>query len=109
MGELGKNGTAPMSFDIAATEDGSVVVTVGGELDISNIDRLASAVEPLQRDQPRRLIIDVASLRFADSSAIAQWVQWAAVFEDVTIRDASVLLRRVISSMGLLGTLHLAP
>jgi anti-anti-sigma factor len=109
MDELDGARGAQMSFEVHRGEPDSVVLKVIGELDISNIEQLEAAVKPLERDKPRRLIIDAGDLRFADSSAIAQWVRWAAVFEEVELRDPSSLLRRVIASMGLLSTLRLVP
>lgn len=89
-----------MDFDIV--NDGpTAVVTISGELDISNIPRLERAAEPMIAGKPKRLVIDVSGLRFADSSAIALWVRWAAVVGEIELRNVSPLLRRVISSMGL--------
>ncbi|MCA1682428.1 MAG: STAS domain-containing protein [Actinobacteria bacterium] len=100
-----------MSFELRPDEVGSdaVILKVSGELDISNVEQLEAAVQRLEREKARRLTIDAGDLRFADSSAIAQWVKWAAVFEEVQLRDPSPLLRRVVASMGLLSTLHLVP
>lgn len=109
MGELEGGRPAQMTFDVRPADTESVILKVSGELDISNIEQLEAAVEPLEREKPRRLTIDARDLRFADSSAIAQWVRWAAMFEEVELRDPSPLLRRVIASMGLLSTLHLVP
>jgi anti-anti-sigma factor len=100
--------TADMSFDIAEGGDRSVNVTLSGELDITNIDRLASAVAPALEREPARLIIEVRDLRFADSSAIALWVQWATAVPDVELRHVSPLLRRVVDSMGLSETLKVS-
>lgn len=99
---------ADMSFDIAEGGDRSVNVTLSGELDITNIDRLASAVAPALEREPARLIIEVRDLRFADSSAIALWVQWATAVPDVELRHVSPLLRRVVDSMGLSETLKVS-
>ncbi len=100
---------ADMSFDVVEGGDQSLKVTVSGELDITNIDTLASAVAPALEREPARLIIEVRDLRFADSSAIALWVRWAIAVPDVELRDASPLLRRVVDSMGLSETLQVSP
>jgi anti-anti-sigma factor len=98
-----------MTFDVAEGTDGTVKVTVAGELDITNVDRLASAVAPTLGRDPQRVVVDVGALRFADSSAIALWVQWAAAGPEIELRDVSPLLRRVVESMGLTETLNLTP
>ena len=97
-----------MSFDLAEASDG-LTVTVSGELDITNVDRLDSVVAPALQRSPRRLVVDVHGLRFADSSAIALLVQWASAVDEIELRDAPALLRRVIETMGLSQTLRVTP
>jgi anti-anti-sigma factor len=97
-----------MTFDIVTNGEGTTV-TLTGDLDIANIDRLAAAVAPVIERHPARLVVDVAGLRFADSSAIALWVRWSAMVGEIEFRDPSPLLRRVITSMGLEGKFRLAP
>jgi anti-anti-sigma factor len=108
MAELNANG-APMSFELVPSGDGATVVKVAGELDITTIEDLEQGVQPILDDDPERLVIDVSSLRFADSSAIALWVKWAAIVPGLEIRDPQPLLRRVIDSMGLAQTLRVSP
>jgi anti-anti-sigma factor len=101
-------GTADMTFDVAEVGDRTVKVTLGGELDITNVEAVASAVAPALEHEPEHLIIEVRDLRFADSSAIALWVQWATSVPDIELREVSPLLRRVVDSMGLSQTLRVA-
>ena len=98
-----------MTFDVAEGDEGTVTVTVRGELDMTNIDGLAAAVAPALEREPERLIVEVRDLSFADSSAIALWVQWAAAVPQIEMRNVPALLRRVVGSMGLTETLNLAP
>lgn len=90
-----------MDFDLGREPDGTPVVTVRGDLDMASADRLNAAVAPVIEADGRRLIVDVHALRFADSSAIALWVRWASTVEELHLRGASPLLRRLISTMGL--------
>jgi anti-anti-sigma factor len=103
------NQAADMTFDVVEGEDRSVTITVSGELDITNVDRLASGVAPALAREPARLIVDVHDLQFADSSAIALWVQWATAVPAIELHNPPALLRRVVDSMGLTETLNLAP
>lgn len=98
-----------MSFDVDAGIDGTVTVTLSGELDMTNVDALAAAVEPALDQEPERLIVEVQDLSFADSSAIALWVQWATKVPAIEMRDVPPLLRRVVESMGLTETLNVVP
>ena len=109
MAGLDANSTDEMTFAIVEGDDRTVTVRVAGELDITNVETLGSAVAPALARRPARLIVDVSELRFADSSAIALWVQWATAPPEIELRDAPPLLRRVIESMGLTETLNVTP
>jgi anti-anti-sigma factor len=109
MDGLGTEDPSQMTFQIAARDPSTAIVTVTGELDLGSVERLAEAVTPIMETKPDRLVVDLKGLRFADSSAIALWVRWAAVVREIELRDASPLLRRVVESMGLSETLHLKP
>lgn len=97
-----------MSFDVDRSGPGTVIVRVTGELDISNVASLESAVAPILETQPEQLVVDVSGLRFADTSAIAVWVRWATAVPDVELLNASPLLRQVLRRMGLAETLRIA-
>jgi anti-anti-sigma factor len=101
--------TGDMTFDVDQGDGGTVTVTVSGELDITNIEALAAAVAPALECEPERLIVEVRDLSFADSSAIALWVQWATTVPEIEMRDVPPLLRRVVQSMGLTETLQPTP
>jgi anti-anti-sigma factor len=93
---------AGMAFEIKTSDGGATaVVTISGELDVANIERLAFAVAPFVEAGPRRLIVDAGRLTFADSSAIALWVRWASLVDEFELRQATPLLRRILTSMGL--------
>lgn len=77
-----------------------LAVAIGGELDISNMDRLRDQLEPLMSREPRSLTIDVAGLRFMDSSGIALLVQLASRVVEITVRNLSPLIRRVLQATG---------
>ena len=109
MAGLGIDGGIPMSFDLAEAPDGGLIVTVSGELDITNVDELDSVVAPALERKPQRLVVDVHDLQFADSSAIALLVQWAGAATEIELRDAPALLRRVVETMGLTQTLRVTP
>lgn len=101
MEELDAEAANLARFDVSADADGSAVVRVSGELDISGVDALEARVAPVLERKPARLIVDVSELRFADSSAIALWVRWATRVDKFELRHPTPLLGRVIAGMGL--------
>jgi anti-anti-sigma factor len=107
--DLEPEASPQLSFNVAADVAGAVIVTVAGELDISNVDSLEAKVAPVLARRPARLIVDVGGLRFADSSAIALWVRWAASVDEFELREPSPLLRRVVTGMGLADKLAVNP
>ena len=106
MERLGASGPE-LTFEVKREEVGTATVTVSGELDIANVERLEAAVAPILETKPDRLVVNVGDLRFADSTAIAAWVRWAAIVGTIELRDPSPLLRQVITKMGLEDTLQL--
>jgi len=109
MDELTPDTHARLDFDVFPDDRGSVVIRMSGDLDLSTVKEVEAAAEPWLSRPPELLVVDVAGLRFADSSAIALWVRWANVVRQVEIRDASDLLRRLIERMGLAERLRLVP
>jgi anti-anti-sigma factor len=86
--------------------DGSFLVTLVGELDLSTTDELRAAVEETIASVTDTLVIDVAALRFADSSAIALWVSWSQRVPKLEIRNPPPMIVRVIQAMGLTQKLN---
>lgn len=108
MDELETGGPAELHFEVTSDDRGCPVVRLEGELDMTNADALQAAVEPVLEQAPPRLVVDLSALKFADSSGVALWVRWANVVEEVELRRASPLLRRVLERMGLAERLHVS-
>lgn len=89
------------TVEVSTDEPGTVVVRIGGELDLSSIAPVESAVAPALGEGPNRLIVEVTELRFADSSAIALWLRWAAAVQRFELRNPPPFVRRVLATMGL--------
>lgn len=109
MDELEPDSGPRLDFDISRDNESTIVVRMSGDLDLSSVEDVEAAVEPLLGRPPEHLVVDVAGLRFADSSAIALWIRWANVVHRVEIRQPSDMLRRVIERMGLAERLELTP
>lgn len=109
MDELSATGDGRLSFELSREDDGSPLVRLGGELDLATTDELEEALEPLISRNTRRLVVDAAGLRFADSSGIALLVRLANIVQEVEIAHPPQLLREVIQRMGLSDRLRLRP
>ena len=48
-----------------------LVVTLTGELDISNVERFEGELMALERDRPPRLVLDLKAVRFIDSTGLS--------------------------------------
>jgi anti-anti-sigma factor len=105
--DLGTAQPAPMTFTIIDHAGQESTVRIRGELDIATISELEAAVTPMIDRGVENLTLDVGGLNFADSSAIALWVRWSALVDDLHLTGVSPLLRRVIETMGLAETLRL--
>lgn len=109
MGELSAHGGASLTYDLGTDSDGSQLLTLAGELDMTNAGALEAVMAPVLARAPSRLVVDVSGLLFGDSSAIALFVKWANVVDQVELRDPPELLSRVIQRMGLSGRLRVTP
>ena len=58
-------------FDVTTRDDdGAVTVAVEGELDIATAPRLEAALIDVERNGTRELVVDLANVRFMDSSGL---------------------------------------
>ena len=80
--------------------DGEIVVSMAGELDMSNVDVVRGQVESLLAVKPTSLVFDLSELTFMDSSGIALFVQTAARVEAMSLRQVPGLIQRVLQATG---------
>lgn len=109
MAGLDANSTIQMDVRVTEGDEAAVTVTLSGELDITNVERVAAAVWPVIEGGVHRLLVEISDVRFADSSAIALWVRWAAKVDEIEVRHPSPVLRRVLETMGLIEALNVKP
>jgi len=93
----GGAGSADITFD----EAGVPTIKLSGEIDMSNVDSLRRLIDPVVARAPERVIFDLASLTFMDSSGIALLLQVSAKTRTVRLRRPSALVRRMIDATGL--------
>jgi anti-sigma B factor antagonist len=101
MAELGDDRAAEVLIDTVFDPTGVAIVTVSGDLDISNADTLERAVTSITAERPERLIFDLSGLRFMDSAGIAVLLDAAGKVNAVRLRDPSTAVRRVVELTGL--------
>ena len=92
---------AEAAIHTRSDQTGVPIVTVSGDLDISNADALEATVASIVAQRAERLIFDLRGLRFIDSAGIAVLLRAAARVNDVNLRHPSPAVRRVIELTGL--------
>jgi anti-anti-sigma factor len=98
-----------LEFEFSQEDDGSPIVLLRGELDMTATEALETALRSRVGRETQRFVVDAGDLKFADSSAIALLVRLANMVDHVEIRHPSQLLREVIKRMGLSDRLRLEP
>jgi anti-sigma B factor antagonist len=100
---------ALLEIDVSTAAGGEAVVTLSGELDLSNVDVLQSRLDPLLATHPAVLTFDLANLRFLDSSGIGVLVAASSHVGAVTLRQPSEIVRQIIRYTGLSEVLPIEP
>jgi anti-sigma B factor antagonist len=80
--------------------DGAIVVAVVGELDMSTVPTLRTAIDAAVRRGRRQLVVDLGAVSFADASALGALVAahrtLAEVGGGLVVRNPSPALERVL-------------
>lgn len=92
---------AEAMIDTKSDPSGATIVTVSGDLDISNAGALEAVVSSVAAKRPDRLVFDLSALRFMDSAGIAVLIGATATVGSVHLRDPSPAVRRVVELTGL--------
>jgi anti-anti-sigma factor len=92
-----------------SSEEGVPVLTVVGELDMSNAATLKAAVASSGGARQGRLVFDLSGLRFIDSAGIAVLLEAVERVGSVSVRAPAPPVRRVIEVTGLTEVLPIEP
>jgi anti-anti-sigma factor len=105
------DGDQPADVAIETTVDanGASIISVSGELDISNVDSLGETIEAVIAERPEQLVFDLGGLQFVDSAGIAVLVGAAAKVGVVRLRNPTPVVRRVVEITGLTEVLPIEP
>jgi anti-sigma B factor antagonist len=109
MAELNGDRAAEAVIERRAEADGTPVVAVSGEVDISNADVLQATVGAVLEGSPSCVVFDLAGLTFMDSAGIAVLVGAADTIETVKLRAPSPAVMRVVELTGLTGIFAIEP
>lgn len=109
MAELEGERVAQVVIDTTVDPSGAPVISVSGELDISNADSLKAAVSSVTAQRPDRLIFDLSGLRFMDSAGIAVLIGATTEVGTVYLRKPSAIIKRVVELTGLSRVLPIEP
>lgn len=88
---------------------GELVITIAGELDISNAEATRAAIDASLNGHPRAVVFDLKDLRFMDSSGIATLLGVAVRVDSVHLRNPSPIIRRVVEATGIADVLPTEP
>jgi anti-sigma B factor antagonist len=109
MAELDEGPTAELRIDMLVDPSGACVITLAGELDVSNVDSLNATVASATEKPAQQLIFDLAELRFMDSAGIAVLINATEKAESVRLRNASPIVKRLVEATGLTRVLPIEP
>jgi anti-anti-sigma factor len=101
MGQLDEGPAAELRIDTLVDPSGACVITLAGELDLSNVALLDATVASATEQPAQQLIFDLAELRFMDSAGIAILINATEKAASVRLRNASPIVHRLVAATGL--------
>jgi len=99
--------SAPAQFHVDQARADTWVVTVIGEVDFANQQRFQAAVDRALAAGPARLVLDLAGVRFMDSSALRILILATQREATVELRAPSRAVQRLLELSGLATLLRI--
>lgn len=109
MDELTSDDSVAARLEQSVDASGCPVFRITGELDVSNVGSVRSALEATVGRGMERIVFDLSELSFMDSSGLAVLLAMTGRAATVEIRDPQPIIRRVIELTGLSGTFVVTP
>ena len=97
--------TAEVTFEAG----GTAVVRVVGEIDISTVDAVNTALSTAVGRNPDRVVFELSGVEFMDSSGIAALLRARKLAKSIELRNPSTVVRRLIDMTGLTDILPIEP
>jgi anti-anti-sigma factor len=98
-----------VSVVVGELQAGGVLVRVGGEIDISNIEQVQRLIEPVVGPATKEITFDLSEVAFIDSSGLALLLSVAERIGTVRLKSPSRQVRRIIEVTGLGAALPVEP
>jgi anti-anti-sigma factor len=98
-----------LTADVTFEDGGTAVVRVVGEIDISTVDAVNTALLAAVENHPDRVVFDLSGVEFMDSSGIAALLRARKAVSSIEIRNPSTVVRRLIDMTGLTEVLPIEP
>ena len=92
MGDVSDDNVAPRrEHPVLGVDDrdGSLVMRLGGELDLYNAEDLRAALDRAMSGAPGRIVIDLSLVEFVDSTALGVLIEARAKLGDDSLRLAA--------------------
>ena len=105
MAEAGSSKHDALTMDVRE-ENGTVVVRMSGELDMTGVIKARAAIDAALGGHPRRVILYASGLNYMDSSGIALLVLLTHKAQEVQVRNPTAIVRQLIEMTGLSEILH---
>jgi anti-anti-sigma factor len=100
------DGGATASVKSTTDKSGAHVVSIAGELDVSNVGDVEQHVLRIIGNTTPDVIFDLSSLTFMDSSGIAMLLRCAEKTASLTIRKPTRTVQLIIDATGLADVLR---
>jgi anti-anti-sigma factor len=109
MEDLAEHGQAQAIVEARTDTSGSPVVKIAGEVDLSNVEVVRSAVDAALEPEVQRVLFDLSELRFIDSSGLAMLVGIASRVAVVELQDPLPIVRRCLELTSLTSVFVVTP
>jgi anti-anti-sigma factor len=90
-------------------EGDTPVIGLSGEFDLTNAERVRSAIEDTLSRQTSRLVFDVSGVEFMDSSGIALLAYAVRRVQEVELRNPTSIVRRLMELTGITEIVRITP
>jgi anti-anti-sigma factor len=90
-------------------EGGTPVISVSGELDLTNAEQIRSVIGDTLSRETTRLVFDMSGVEFMDSSGIALIAFAVRRVQEVELRNPTPIVRRLIELTGITEIVRITP